>query len=346
MVSESRKVVLMGLFVGAVAIAAYISQADKSWLSSDELGLERDSGAAHQTRSDTMTGSVSSGPVAGRSGSAAAIAGDLRAARDSLQRNDLASAQAQLDAVRAAHRDDDQVLALQREVEARAELVQHALAPAQGEKLTRQGSKLTRSSLASSGKTGRSHESYVARHEHANRGSGEAKLRRGTGTAGAAVGAVRSSQGRAGGAGASVVASSSSSGLAEVKVVSKVTGMAAASQVTQTQVTQTQVTQTQVTQTQATQAEQPVQPARPTSALSPGSQAELTAQTEAAPSSSSPQIVSSAGTQLKTEGGPKTRAQVRAEIARARADGSLPAFGNPDPAGPGGAPSLTTAPRP
>lgn len=55
MVSEPRKIMLTSLFVGAVAIAAYISQSDKSWLSSDDLGLERDSGAAHQTRSDTMT---------------------------------------------------------------------------------------------------------------------------------------------------------------------------------------------------------------------------------------------------------------------------------------------------
>jgi hypothetical protein len=33
--------------------------------------------------------------------------------------------------------------------------------------------------------------------------------------------------------------------------------------------------------------------------------------------------------------GPKSRAQVRAELERARTDGSLPRFGNPDPAGPG-----------
>jgi len=39
--------------------------------------------------------------------------------------------------------------------------------------------------------------------------------------------------------------------------------------------------------------------------------------------------------------GPKTRAQVRAELDRARMDGSLPRFGNPDPAGPGGVPSST-----
>jgi hypothetical protein len=35
---------------------------------------------------------------------------------------------------------------------------------------------------------------------------------------------------------------------------------------------------------------------------------------------------------------PKTRDEVRAELARARGDGSLPRFGNPDPYGPGGVP--------
>jgi hypothetical protein len=45
--------------------------------------------------------------------------------------------------------------------------------------------------------------------------------------------------------------------------------------------------------------------------------------------------------QLQASQAPKTRAQVRAELDRARADGSLPRFGNPDPAGPGGVPSST-----
>lgn len=44
---------------------------------------------------------------------------------------------------------------------------------------------------------------------------------------------------------------------------------------------------------------------------------------------------------LQSDQAPKTRAQVRAELARARADGSLPRFGNPNPAGPGGVPSST-----
>jgi hypothetical protein len=41
---------------------------------------------------------------------------------------------------------------------------------------------------------------------------------------------------------------------------------------------------------------------------------------------------------------PKTRAEVSMEIERARADGALPRFGNPDPAGPGGAPSMISHP--
>jgi hypothetical protein len=32
------------------------------------------------------------------------------------------------------------------------------------------------------------------------------------------------------------------------------------------------------------------------------------------------------------------------EIERARTDGALPRFGNPDPAGPGGAPSMISHP--
>ena len=38
---------------------------------------------------------------------------------------------------------------------------------------------------------------------------------------------------------------------------------------------------------------------------------------------------------------PLSRAQVRADLARARSDGTIPRFGNPDPAGPGGMPSST-----
>lgn len=47
---------------------------------------------------------------------------------------------------------------------------------------------------------------------------------------------------------------------------------------------------------------------------------------------------------IATDQSPKTRAQVRSELARARTDGTLPRFGNPDPAGPGGLPSSIANP--
>ncbi len=46
-------------------------------------------------------------------------------------------------------------------------------------------------------------------------------------------------------------------------------------------------------------------------------------------------------TQAAANQGPKTREQVRAELARARMDGTIPRFGNPDPYGPGGTPNFT-----
>lgn len=323
MVVEPRKIVLTSLFVGALAIAAYISQSDKGWLPTDELGLERDNGS-HATRGDTITGSVSSGPVVARSDSAAAIAGDLQAARNSLQRNDLVSAQAQLDAVRSAHRNDDQVLALQREVEARAKQTQHALAVVHGDKPTQRGAKSARSSATSSGKTGRTHESYVATRERSNRASSSySKTRHALETAVADVSASSLSNGRASGVGTPAGASSSSSVPAEAKALSGVTSAPAVST--------------------PIRLIQPTEPTEPISAP-PGSQAQLSPQ--AIPAPSTPQLAPAASALLKSGSGPKTRAQVRAEIARARADGSLPTFGNPDPAGPGGAPSMTGAPRP
>ncbi|MFL9868790.1 DUF4148 domain-containing protein [Paraburkholderia fungorum] len=318
MINESRKIVLTSVVVGVVGIAAYISQSDKNWLSPDEAGLERGNAWAHDTRGDTITGSVSAGPVVAPADSAAAIAGNLEAARRSLQRNDLVAAQAQLDAVRSAHRGDDRVLALQKEVAARVEQAPHAQAAAQVEKSTRQGGKPARSSSLFYGHTVRPHENHFATREHANRApSSYAKTRWGPETTVTTVGAGSVSSGTANGAGVPAVGRASSSVAAEATaaVVSTATGSPA-----------------DLKPTQAVSATQPVP------------QAELTAPAQSTPWG--PQLAPAAGTPTNSESGAKTRAQVRAEIARARADGGLPAFGNPDPAGPGGAPSLTIAPRP
>jgi predicted RecA/RadA family phage recombinase len=311
MISEPRKMVLTSLIVGVVGIAAYIAQADKRWLSADEAGLERDNAPALDTRGDTITGSVSTGAVVVSSDSAASIAGNLEAARHSLQRNDLAAAQAQLDAVRPTYRSDDRVLALQREVAARE---QQAQAVVQVERPARQRAKPTRSSSPSSVNTVRHHENHFVAREHANRApSSYAKTRRTAETAVAADSADSSSSGAASGPGAPATAHSSPSVAAEAAEVSNVT---------------------------SAPADPAPRPPVPTAPSVP--QAGLTAQTAAW----GPQLAPAAGTSANSEGGAKTRAQVRSEIARARADGALPAFGNPDPAGPGGAPSLTVAPRP
>ncbi|TDN62484.1 DUF4148 domain-containing protein [Paraburkholderia sp. BL10I2N1] len=56
------------------------------------------------------------------------------------------------------------------------------------------------------------------------------------------------------------------------------------------------------------------------------------------------QTVQPASMPTAPDAGPKTRAQVRAELDRARTNGGIPRFGNPDPAGPGGTPSLPRQP--
>jgi hypothetical protein len=86
-------------------------------------------------------------------------------------------------------------------------------------------------------------------------------------------------------------------------------------------------------------------PAQALSAFPPGGPSEATARVSPTSSPTVTEAGASSSVLIKPEGGPKTRAQVRAELAQARADGSLPAFGNPDPAGPGGAPSNTLLPR-
>ncbi|WP_454807417.1 hypothetical protein [Paraburkholderia fungorum] len=319
MISEPSNIALTSLIVGTLGIAAYISQSDKNWLPADDLGLEHGNTLARDAGGGTNSGSVSSGPVLTSGGSAAAIAGNLDAARHSLQRNDLAAAQAQLDAVRPAHRGDDQVRALQREVAARMEQAQQAQAAVQVRKPTRQAIKPAHAASLSSSNTVRSSEGHVATREQPKRvPASYAKTRRVPETVviTAGAGSVLS------GAASAVRAPATGRALPSVSA-----GMAEISNV----------------------ADAPAdsKPTVPASTAQSVPRAELTAQTASAQSAqSAPQLAPAAGTSANSEGGVITRAQVRAEIARARADGALPAFGNPDPAGPGGAPSLTLAPRP
>jgi hypothetical protein len=328
--SEPRKIVLTGLVVSAVAIAAYVSHAAKPWLSADEFDTARNEAPVHQTRGDTTSGAVISGPAAARSdatsatGATGTTATSLQAARDSLQRNDLAGAQAQLDAARSAHQDDAQVRALQREVQARADNVQHALTVDRVEKTLQPASKAARTS-SSSIRHGRSRDSRVASreatHDASNRARSQAALDKLV--AGLDSRSAPNARTMVNG-GPPAVGQPSTPAAALNAPPSAISAPVAAPALSIQPAPQAPL-------------EVSAAPARP--------QAELNAQTTVL-SAPVVQSTSAGNAVLKTDGGPKTRAQVRAEIERARENGSLPAFGNPDPAGPGGAPSITGAPRP
>lgn len=312
---EPRKVVLSGLVVGALAIAAYVSPSGRHWLSADESGVGSGDESAPHARGDIMSGAITSGPVVARAASDAVLSNGLQAARSSLQRNDLAAAQAQLDAVAATHKNDGQVAALQREVQTRAQASQ----PAQV--VTQENLETMRTSRSLPAKGHRSRERHDAARDYSGRVSGYATRRR----------AVETQL-----AGASGDRMAASSALPDEPAVmtSRVRSVTPAIKVGQGLSSAPAVPPLILQTPPAASVEQP----------SPSShQTELTAQ--APLQSTSLQPTAPGGTLLKSDG-PKTRAQVREEIVRARSNGSLPAFGNPDPAGPGGAPSLVNAQRP
>lgn len=315
MYGEPRKVVLSGLVVGAVAIAAYVSPSGRQWLSADEPGVGSGGESARHTRGDIMSGAITSGPVVVRGAPDAVLSSELQAARSSLQRNDFGAAQAQLDAVAATHKNDGQVAALQREVQVRAQASQQAQVVAQ------EDPKATRTSSSSPVKGHHSRERHYAARDYSGRASGYATKRRAVET-------------QATGASVDRIAGSSAPLDEPAVMTSRARAVAPTIRVGQGLSSAPAVPPLIVQTPPGVSVEQ----------VSPSNrQAELTAQ--APLQSTSLQPTAPGGTLLKSDG-PKTREQVREEIVRARSNGSLPAFGNPDPAGPGGAPSLVNAQRP
>ncbi|PQV49305.1 DUF4148 domain-containing protein [Paraburkholderia sp. BL21I4N1] len=312
---EPRKVVLSGLVVGALAIAAYVSPSGRHWLSADEPGVGSADESAPHARGDIMSGAITSGPVMARAASDTALSNGLQAARSSLQRNDLAAAQAQLDAVAATHKNDGQLAALQREVQTRAQASQQARVE------TQEAPKATRTSPSLPAKGHRSRDRHYAARDYSGRASGDASRRRGVETQVSNAAGDRM-------AGSSVLLDEST------VMTSRARGMPPTIRVGQG-LSSAPAVPPLILQTP---------PGASVEQASPSNrQTELTAQAPSQPTSLQP--TAPGGTLLKSDG-PKTRAQVREEIVRARSNGSLPAFGNPDPAGPGGAPSLVNAQRP
>ncbi len=322
MFSDPRKVVFAGVVLSAVAIGAFVYVAESDDDSADdELGLVHDE-PARSGRGDIMSGVITSGSVESRSDSAASEADRLHAARKSLLRDDVAAARVQPNAARQARQNDSPLVALKKQ----ADKEPRALAAAPVDKAARPEGKATRTSSPLAVKSPQSRDAQLATRQRSIHESSYAQHRHAAQTVTTIAGSYSAS--------ASSLpprASQPAYALPELNAVDSAPATLNAP-------IAPIVPMAPLAAPRLQQPEPTVQ-----SELSK-SQADLTAQAISSPPLV--QTMPAEGVLPKLDSGPKSRAEVRAEIVRARDDGSLPAFGNPDPAGPGGAPSLTGAPRP
>ncbi|KXU82498.1 hypothetical protein CI15_33790 [Paraburkholderia monticola] len=320
--------IFTGLVVGALAVGgyAYVSQSKDDSLSTYELGLTHGGDSTSSSRGDIISGRITRGPVAAGLDSTASVAARVQAARNSLLRDDVVAARAQLNAVRPAHEREEPVIDLQKQIQAQAVRDQRALAAAQASEVPR-----TLPPSSTPLKIGDSHGSRSAAHEHWNRASSYAKSGRPTETVKARARNDGGSSGSVSVANAQAVSSQPVDVRPALKPGESVANAANAP-----------TASAALNAPNASQAMQQTTQAVQTTPSNPP--AELSAQTALPPRVVQP--APSTDTLPKPDSGPKTRAQVRAEIARAREDGSLPVFGNPDPAGPAGAPRVIGAVRP
>jgi len=283
MMNTPKRTLLAGLLLGALVIGASVMR-------SGEEKRTHDDGAS-------SSGELDSGPVdALKSNSASVrehsdeVARILQAVRDSLKRNDLASAKVLLGAVQTLHKDDSQALTLQKELQAR-EGTGETVFPATTPDNPPDSLKATRSAERVSSKAERSHDSTRPVREHAIRASRHSRI----------------------------------TSVPQVKVPSN-SDVSSEALSPAADIGRADSTLSEATPPVASA------PLRP--ALTPATPASAEALPPVRP-------VEPTRAPVQSNQAPKTREEVRAELYRARADGMLPRFGNPDPAGPGGVPSST-----
>jgi hypothetical protein len=324
--------VFTGLVIGAVAIGAYayVSQSGDDRSAADELGLAHGGNSAHSARGDIMSGAITSGSVKTSGKPAASEAERLHAARKSLLRDDVAAARARPNAPRPGQQNDDQGVALKQQAQT-DQAQQRALAASPVDTAAQPEGTAARIALYSAMQSAPSRDSQFAAHEHPKRASPSyAKNRRAVQTVTAAAGSYSASNANVSTATALHDTSQRAYASPAMNVVESAPGSL-----------NVPIAPIAPMAPQASASLQ--QPEFGVAAAQSKPQAEITAQAILSPPLV--QTMPADAVSPKLDSGPKTRAQVRAEIVRARADGSLPAFGNPDPAGPGGAPSLAGAAR-
>jgi hypothetical protein len=299
--NHPKRLFLAGLVVGALALAGYAVRSGNGEFPGVPSSLGGHEASASATLDPLSAGASESGPVVG-GGPDDTVAQILQAIRDSLQRNDLASARSLLNAVHALGKNDQQVLTLQRDLQAREEKSDDAsrVAAADGPQATQEPARVGSGAMK---RPDHSRDGSLAAHERAVIRSYHSRGSRASQDKVAPPRTVNIVTASAGSEG-------SGTNRASVTAISPPTGPSAEGQAT------------------------PIS--------SPGAQPALAVQP--AQTAQATQAMQSGPGPMSSEQGPKTRAQVRAELERARDNGTLPRFGNPDPAGPGRSPSSVVNP--
>jgi hypothetical protein len=284
-----KAAILASLLIGALAIAASMLRPHTGQQPAEQSAFGHRGASSASAPDSPHPAALASGRVSIQYQADAAVAQALEAVRESLRRNDLASARVLLDAEQLLHEHDPRIMALQRELQAREE--------ASGQVLAIEPTVATPAPSRSS----RSATRYAARAEHTHRASSQIRER------------------------ASSLPESADSGHAPQ-------AEAAANPVVTRDTPSPVPTNPEMDLSalrMAPSAAEARSPSQSGALTPPLTQAAQSAQADPA-GTPSPDTSSQA---------PKTRAEVRDEVEQARANGALPRFGNPDPAGPGGAPS-------
>lgn len=307
MISQPNRFVLAGgLLIGALAIAALGVRLSINGFSGHSAARDDVSISTPPDAAPTRAVRAQPGPT---STSDAGIAYILQAVHDSLQRNDLASAKVLLDAVLAIRSDEPQALILQKELIKRQEQTRAATAVASAGPAPN-AAEPVRSTPRATDKAERAHDNSP----HATRERPTTAARHGH---------TQNTQ-------RNEVAAFDATRAEAVRPVHASDAMLPVSGPT----------------VSSTIGATP--PAAASPVVHPAPQVSNTTAQAAAPASTdiAPPIQTAQSNPAPAVYGqaPKTRAEVRDELSRARADGSLSRFGNPDPKGPGGTPSYNAQP--
>lgn len=322
-VHRQKIVIAVGLLLitGVLTMAAVTLRPDNSDVV-NQLAAVASRAKAKQATPTPPPGTVASGGVTTRGPGYASVQQVLDAVQLSLDRNDLESAKVLLEAELAIHRDDSRALALQRELQSREALAARSREMAKGTEVTAARAPDTSSTLTPLPQTSGAKATQEAQSAHRAESTHFAQLQNNE-------------------------HEESSSRYGRTRSTSRTDDVAKSEVAKNAKRVEPMVPPPVVVATHAEPSAP--QPAMAASVLSqPVLEAPSAPQTP--PAAQSAQSIQPAQPAqpvtmvAQSNSGPKTRAEVREELERARSDGDLPRFGNPDPAGPGGAMSMTVNP--